>query len=61
MQLATKMLIKIQRQIGGGIVYLECEDNHKLIDFYSSQNFKRFDERISLEDDQKYVQMMRFF
>ena len=61
MQLATDVLVSIQRQIGGGIIYLDCEDKPDLVSFYTEQNFKRFDDRFSLEDDQKYIQFMRFF
>ena len=61
MQLASDVLVSIQRQIGGGIVYLDCEDKPELISFYTDQNFKRFDDRFSSEDDQKYIQFMRFF
>ena len=61
MQLATDVLVSIQRQIGGGIVYLDCEDNKVLTSFYKSQNFKQFDDRFSPEDNQKYIQFMRFF
>lgn len=61
MHLATNILINIQRQIGGGIVYLDCEDVEQLTNFYSRQNFKQFDNRFSTEDNQKYIQFMRFF
>ena len=61
MQLATDVLVDIQRQIGGGIIYLDCEDKPELVSFYTDQNFKRFDDRFSSEDDQKYIQFMRFF
>ena len=61
MQLATDILVHIQHQIGGGIVYLDCEDKPELVSFYTEQNFKRFDDRFSSEDDQKYIQFMRFF
>ncbi|MBP3802847.1 MAG: GNAT family acetyltransferase [Oribacterium sp.] len=61
MRLATDVLINIQRQIGGGIVYLDCEDNEALISFYKKQNFKEFDDRFSSEENQKYIQFMRFF
>lgn len=61
MKLATDVLVNIQRQIGGGIVYLDCEDKPQLTSFYKRQNFKEFDERFSPEDNQKYVQFMRFF
>ena len=61
MRLATDVLINIQRQIGGGIVYLDCEDKEVLTSFYKKQNFKEFDDRFSSEDNQKYIQFMRFF
>ena len=61
MKLATDVLVNIQRQIGGGIVYLDCEDKPQLTSFYKGQNFKEFDDRFSPEDNQKYVQFMRFF
>ena len=61
MKLATDVLVNIQRQIGGGIVYLDCEDKPELTSFYKRQNFKEFDDRFSPEDDQKYIQFMRFF
>ena len=61
MRLATGVLISIQRQIGCGIVYLDCEDKEELTSFYKRQNFKQFDDRYSTEDNQKYIQFMRFF
>ena len=61
MKLATDVLVNIQRQIGGGIVYLDCEDKPELTSFYKRQNFKEFDDRFSTEDNQKYIQFMRFF
>ncbi|OON84671.1 hypothetical protein BXO88_16090 [Oribacterium sp. C9] len=61
MKLATDVLIGIQHQIGGGIVYLDCEDKVPLTSFYQRQNFKQFDDRLSSEDNQKYIQFIRFF
>lgn len=31
---AFEILERVQREIGGGIVYLECEDKPKLLEFY---------------------------
>ncbi|MDE7293355.1 MAG: N-acetyltransferase [Oscillospiraceae bacterium] len=57
--------IKITQQIiGGKVIYLECEDNDRLIEFYSSNGFVKFAER-SLDKDetqikgQYLVQMLR--
>ena len=61
MDIANDILVNIQRQIGGGIIYLDCEDNEKLQQFYVNENFQRFGERFSEEDNQKYLQYMRFF
>ena len=61
MDIANDILVNIQRQIGGGIIYLDCEDNEKLKRFYINENFQWFGERFSQEDDQKYLQYMRFF
>ena len=55
-----------QNIIGGKIVYLECEDNPKLISFYNRNNFFEFDRR-PLEKDEcdsyagtSLVQMLRY-
>ena len=61
MDVANDILVNIQRQIGGGIIYLDCEDIEKLKNFYVSENFQMFGERFSEEDNQKYLQYMRFF
>ena len=63
MQLAFKVLKKVQHEIGGGIVYLECEDRKPLLDFYQNteNHFKVFDERFSDVDHTKYMQLFRFF
>jgi hypothetical protein len=62
-ELMRSTLIKlqdIQREIGGSVVYLECEKKQKLIDFYSSEenHFYAFNERHS-EDGVDYLMMMR--
>ena len=60
MELVNDILLDIQRRIGGGIVYLDCEDRPKLISFYEDKGFQKFAERFSEEDNQKYIQFMRF-
>lgn len=56
----------IQGEIGGRIVYLECEDEPKLIDFYSTNGFVEFGKR-KLDKDElglmqgKYlIQMLKY-
>ena len=61
MDVANDILVNIQRQIGGGIIYLDCEDKEKLQQFYINENFHKFGERFSDEEEQKYIQYMRFF
>ena len=54
MHLADKELYEIQHRIGGGVKYLDCLDNSKLIDFYQNkQQFQLFDERISEKDGKR--------
>lgn len=45
LQLAIDKVKKIQNEIGGKFVYLECEDNEKLINFYKRNHFKPFGKR----------------
>jgi len=56
------ILFSIQRAIGGGIVFLECEDKQKLLDFYTNpkNNFRIFGSRISDSEKTKYIQLLRF-
>ncbi len=61
MNLANGVLVNIQRQIGGGIIYLDCEDKENLIKFYTDEKFQKFGERFSDEENLKYLQYMRFF
>ena len=35
----------IQKECGGRYTYLECEDNEKLIDFYTRNGFVSFGQR----------------
>ncbi len=60
---AMEILAKVQRDVGGGVVYLECEDKSSLLSFYQNDNncFRPFDERYSESDRTKYIQLLRFF
>ena len=57
------VLETVQREVGGGIVYLECEDKPQLLSFYQNpQNaFRIFGERYSDVDNTKYIQLLRVF
>ena len=63
MNSAISKLISVQHEVGGGVVYLDCEEKEPLIQFYSSDNnrFKRCGEHISKVDNTKYVRMIRLF
>lgn len=62
MDLTLSLIEDIQQQIGGGVVFLECEDKPKLIEFYTKKpnSFFYCNERYSETDGIKYVQLMRF-
>ena len=62
MDFTFEILTAVQHDFGGGLVYLECEDKEKLINFYSSEpnQFFKFGERYSETDKVKYIQLFRF-
>ena len=63
MRITMEVLEKAQRMVGGGIVYLECEDKEKLLEFYTNEQnrFVIFGERISDIEKVKYIRLMRIF
>lgn len=63
MDLVFEVLQRVQREIGGGVVFLECEDNPKLLNFYQNEKngFVPFNERYSVSDHVKYIQLFNFF
>jgi len=63
MESCMNVLETVQRDVGGGIVYLECEDKPQLLSFYQNpQNaFRIFGERYSDVDNTKYIQLLRLF
>ena len=62
MRMAEEVLEDIQTKVGGGLVYLECEEKEPLLNFYQneSNNFRIFDERYSLVDNTKFIQLFKF-
>jgi len=59
---ANDIITDIQHRIGGGIIYLDCEDKQHLKNFYIEQHhYKVFGERFSNTDGIRYLQMVRFF
>lgn len=61
MDTTMKVLKDIQKEIGGGIVYLDSEDNPFLLSFYQKQgiDFRKFGERTSETDQVKYIQLFK--
>jgi hypothetical protein len=47
----------------GDSFFLECEDKVKLLNFYQSEKngFMSFNERYSVNDNVKYIQLFNFF
>lgn len=63
MDLTFELLKHVQYCVGGGVVYLECEDVGKVLEFYQNDcnRFKIFGERESEIDQKRYLQLLRFF
>ncbi len=63
MDLAFEVLERVQHEIGGGVVFLECEDKPQLLNFYQNEKngFIPFNERYSVSDCTKYIQLFHFF
>lgn len=63
MDMAFDVLERVQRHIGGGVVFLECEDNPALLKFYQNDHnrFRLFGERYSEREQVKYLKLLRFF
>ena len=65
LKIACDKVARIQFELGGKLVYLECEDKPKLLDFYTSNGFCEFDRRTLDKDetgiDGEYlVQMLKY-
>lgn len=62
MDLTFDILKHVQYYVGGGLVYLDCEEIDKVLEFYQSDynRFKRFGERLESEG-KRYLQLLRFF
>ena len=61
LEVAFNVLRDVQEQIGGQVVFLECEKgNRKLLNFYSSNGFVLFGERASEDDGITYLQLFQF-
>ncbi len=46
LKMACDNIAMFQQMLGGKIVYLECEEKQKLLDFYMDNGFVKFDKRL---------------
>ena len=51
LDMAVQKVSIAQQSVGGKVVYLECEDKPKLIDFYGNNGFVEFDKRLLGRDE----------
>lgn len=63
--MAVDMLRHVQSLVGGKFIYLECENNEKLIGFYIRNGFKVFGERSLDIDEQDFsghvlIQLLKY-
>lgn len=66
MELALERVLEIEHLIGGKTVYIECNNQPKLFNFYSATGFSPFGERTRQTDylndtDNILVQMLKYF
>lgn len=62
MDLTFELLKHVQYCVGGGVVYLDCEDVAKVLNFFQNDcnRFKIFGERESEIEQKRYLQLLRF-
>lgn len=60
---AIDVLKEAQYLIGGGVIYLECEDKEKLLNFYQCEQlrFKKYSKRVSDNTGLEYIQLLKLF
>ena len=63
MDFCFEILETVQKQVGGGIVFLECENKKPLLNFYQNENnnFRIYGERFSEAENTKYIQLLKSF
>lgn len=60
MHKALNLFVEAQKIIGGGVVFLECENIPQVMKFYESHNFFKFSEREAEAENTRYNQLLRF-
>lgn len=63
MSFAIDTLCIAQHVVGGGVIFLECENKEKLLAFYQNakNGFKKYSVRRSQEEGKEYIRLLRFF
>jgi hypothetical protein len=57
-QIACDKIVGIQEELGGSLVYLECDDKPKLVDFYTRNYFRIL--KSGVPSEKGLIQMIRF-
>ncbi len=66
LQIACDKVIEVHGIIGGRIVFLECQDNEKIINFYERNGFKAYGKRKLDQDEIPFfpgeylIQMLKY-
>ena len=58
---ALYILKGIQRNVGGTIVFLEAQDNDKVLSFYQSNGFRALDKRLASYKDGESFELVQLF
>ena len=61
LEVALHLLKGIQYDIGGTIVFLEAQNNEKLLSFYGSNGFRALDSRIAASKDGSSLELVQLF
>lgn len=64
LSMALQRVLDVEYLIGGKTVYIECNNQPKLFDFYSASGFLAFDKRTkqdSVDENDVLIQMLRYF
>ena len=60
LETAIRQILNLQYHIGGMVVFVESENNEKLISFYESYGFKQFDTRQTLVSEKEVHELVQF-
>jgi hypothetical protein len=58
LQIACDKVVAIQADLGGKLVYIECEETPKLLDFYTRNGFRVMES--GARSNEELIQMIKF-